>query len=176
MVRHYDTTQSAHNIIRKIMKNRPAALQIQQEMVEQGKPIDKTEAGATMNRESLEQRKRHEAELTRIREEMAQALKEKDKEGRRELEEAKATLQKQMKKLEKDREEMAAKYAAEKAKTNARMSEIERKVKERPGPAASGPPDPRRNPPRRAVAGASRDPSAMIACVPESPSPVETTS
>jgi len=108
-------------------------------MVEQGKPIGKTEAGETVNKESLEQSKRHEAELVKIREEMAQALKEKDEEGRRELEEARATLQDQMKRLEKDREEMAAKYVAERARTEAWMREMVQKAKDRADAVATDP-------------------------------------
>jgi len=139
MVRHYNTPQSAHDVVRKIVKNSRVVLQIQHEMVKQGKPIGRTGAGEAVNKESLEQSKRHEAELVKIREEMAQALKEKDEEGRRELEEAKAALQEQMKRLEQDREEMAAKYAAERARMEAWMRVMERKVKNRPSTATMVP-------------------------------------
>ena len=45
LLRHENTVGSAHTIIRQVMKNHPAALQIQQELVDQGKEISETAAG-----------------------------------------------------------------------------------------------------------------------------------
>ena len=42
IVRHYDTPESAHDIIRGIMKNHPAMLQIQREFVDEHKDIINT--------------------------------------------------------------------------------------------------------------------------------------
>ena len=101
MVRHYDTPQSAHDIIRGVMKKqRSVVLQIQHELVDQHKNLASTAAGHTINREFHELAKQHEAEMKRIREEMMQALKERDEEIRRELEEETRRLQEQVEKIE----------------------------------------------------------------------------
>jgi len=50
MVRHHNTAQSAQDIIRVIMKNRPVVLQIQRELVDEHKDIVDTAAGEAVNR------------------------------------------------------------------------------------------------------------------------------
>ena len=67
MVRHLGTTGSAHNIIRKIINNNPVALQIQRELVDEGKNTIDTAAGESINQELKEQIKRHKAELDNSR-------------------------------------------------------------------------------------------------------------
>ena len=44
LVRHHDTTESAYNILRMIMKNHPVALKIQRELVYENNDIIDTEA------------------------------------------------------------------------------------------------------------------------------------
>ena len=100
MVRHHNTIQSAHDIIRRIMENRPVALQIQRELVDQRKDITDTAAGVAVNEELTELIKRHQAELGGLREEMEQALKERDTEMRQELEEERRKLREERRKLE----------------------------------------------------------------------------
>ena len=129
MVRHYNTVQSAHDIIRRIMANRPVVLQIQRELVDEHKDIVDTAAGEAVNRELNEQIRRHQAELKVVQGEMIQALKEKDEETRRELEEETKKLREQMEKIKKDSEGMASRYSAEKAETEAKMKEMERKAR-----------------------------------------------
>ena len=129
MVRHNKTAQSAHDIIRMIMKNRPAVLQIQRELVDEHKDIVDTAAGEAVNKELNEQIRRHQAELKTIQEEMRQALKEKDEETKRELEEETRKLQEQMEKVKRDSEGMASNYAAEKVRMETKMKEMEREAK-----------------------------------------------
>ena len=124
IVRHHNTTKSAHNIIRKIMKNRPVVLQIQRELVDEHKNIVDTAAGEAVNRELNEQIRRHQVELKGLREEM-RALKQKDKEARRELEEQARRAREQMERIKKDWDGMAAKYTVEKKRMEAKMKEIE---------------------------------------------------
>ena len=69
MVRYHDTVQSAHDIIRMIMKNRPIALPIQRELVTEQKGVIDTTAGKVINRESEGQIRRYQAELESLREE-----------------------------------------------------------------------------------------------------------
>ena len=98
MARHHNNTQSAHNIVRRIMKNRPEVLQIQRELVDEQKDIVDTAAGQAINRELNEQIRRHQAELKILQGGM-QALEEKDEEVRQEPEEGRRKLQEQMEEI-----------------------------------------------------------------------------
>ena len=124
IVRHYNTAQSAHDVILRIMRNHPLVLQIQRELVDEHKDILDTAAGEAVNRELNEQIRRHQAEMKAVREEMMQALKEKDEEARKELEEETRKLQQQMENIKRDSEGMAANYAAEKERMEAKMREM----------------------------------------------------
>ena len=130
MVRHYNTLESAHDIIRKIMDNQPAVLQIQRELVDEGKDIGDTAAGEMVDRELRELIKRHQVELEEVRGEMAQALKEKDEEMKQRLEETRRDLQEKVGKIEKGLETMTANYKAEKGRAEARMREMEEEAKQ----------------------------------------------
>ena len=93
IARHYNTVQSAHDIIRGIIRNQPAPLQIQREIVDEGKGILNTAAGEAINSELNAQIRRHQAELKAMRREMERALREKDEETRQELEKETLRLQ-----------------------------------------------------------------------------------
>ena len=129
MARHSNTEQSAHDILRKILRNRPVVLQIQRELVDERKDITHTSAGETINKELSELIKRHQASLDELREEMEQALKKKDEETRQELEEDKRRLQEEMTKIREGSEAMASNYTEEKQKTEARMKKMEQEAK-----------------------------------------------
>ena len=131
MVRYHNTAESAHNIIRMVMGNRPVALQIQRELVDERKDITDTAAGESINPELKKQIRQHQAELKGLRDEMAQALKEKDEEMRRKLEEQQRKLDEWMEKITKASERMAANYAAEKERIEARMTKMEQEAKKR---------------------------------------------
>ena len=130
MARHHNTPQSAYGIIRKIMKNHPVPLQIQRELVDERKDIINTAAGESLNQEFKEQIERHEVRLKELRDEMMEALREKDEEMRRELEEAKEVLEKMVENIKKASEGMAANYATEKEKMEVRMKEMELEAKQ----------------------------------------------
>ena len=129
LARHHNTTRSSHDIIRRIMKNDPAPLRIQQELVDEGKNIKDTAAGEAVNEELNMLIRRHQAEMSSLREEMRQALKEKDEETRRELEEETRRIKEQMDRMRVESETMAAKYNEERKKmenTVQRMQEQSR--------------------------------------------------
>ena len=132
LIRHHDTAQSAHDIIRKIFSNHklPVVLQIQRELVDERKGIIETSAGKAVSRELVEQAKRHRAELEKIEEGMRRAMEEKNEEMRQELEEERRNLQEQVKRIEKESKEMALNYAVEKERMEAKMREMERESKE----------------------------------------------
>ena len=129
MARHNNTIQSTHSIIRRIMENHPVTLQIQWELVGEHKDIVDTMAGRAINQELNEQMRRHQTKLKVVQEEMAQALKEKDKETRQEMEERMRELQEQMEVIKKNSEGVASSYAAEKERMEARMKEMELEVR-----------------------------------------------
>jgi chromosome segregation ATPase len=129
LARHQNTVQSAHDIIRRIMKNRPLVLQIQDELVNQHKDIIDTAAGEAVNKELNAQIRRHQAELKAVQEEMQKALKEKDDETRQELEEETRKLQEQMNKIKMDSEGMASNYLQEKKKTEDAMKEMQEQAR-----------------------------------------------
>ena len=54
MIRHDNTIESAHNIIRGICKNSPSALAIQLETVQQRRTLSATSAGIALHAELLE--------------------------------------------------------------------------------------------------------------------------
>ena len=65
--RHHDTTESAHRIIRGILNNRRAPLQVQRELVDEERVFDQTTVGAEIRREVSESTKALEEEIEELR-------------------------------------------------------------------------------------------------------------
>ena len=128
LVRHHNTTQSAHDILRKIVKNHPVALQIQRELVDERKDIIDTAAGESINAELKEQIRRHQADLKKSLEKMMPALKAKDEEMKQELEDKKRELEEKVTKIKQSSERTTANYAAEKKMVD-RIREMEEEAK-----------------------------------------------
>jgi len=129
MVRHQNTEKSAHNIIRMIMENRPAVLQIQRELVDERKNIINTAAGEAVNKELKEQIRKHQEEWQAAQDQMIQALKEKDEQTRQEMAEETRRLREEMDKMRKDSKGMTSKYANEKRKMKGKLREVELEAK-----------------------------------------------
>ena len=70
MMRHENTRDSAHHILLQIIDNHPLPLRIQRELVDQGKDISQTAAGAELNRELMEQIQVHKREMRELEREM----------------------------------------------------------------------------------------------------------
>ena len=130
LARHHNTAESAHDIIRSIMKNRPMALQIQRELVDEKKNIIDTAAGEAVNKELNEHIRRHQAELKVIQEEMKQALKDKDEETRKELEEETRKLKEQMDKMGRDSAGMESNYLEEKRRMDEAVRQMQEQVRQ----------------------------------------------
>jgi hypothetical protein len=130
IARHYNTITSAHDIIRRIMTNRPIALQIQRELVDEGRNIADTAAGQAVNRELNEQIERHKAELKAVQEEMLRAFERRDEETRRELEEEKHKIQEEINKVKMDSEGMAASYNEEKRRMEEAMRQMQEEARQ----------------------------------------------
>ena len=129
MARHHNTTESAHDIIKMVMKSPPVVLQIQRELVDERREITHTSAGEIINQELNERIRKHRASLNDVQEEMEQALRRKDEETRKELEEQEQELQEEIKRIEEDSEGMASHYAEEKLEVEARMKGVEQEAK-----------------------------------------------
>ncbi|KAF9650766.1 hypothetical protein BDM02DRAFT_3111513 [Thelephora ganbajun] len=130
LARHRNTAESAYYTIRCIMKNQPTALQIQRELVDEGKDIIDTAAGEAVNKELNEQIRRHQVELKAVQEEMLKALKEKDEETRQELEEETRKLQEQMNRIKTDSEGMASNYQEEKRRMEEAMKQMQEQARQ----------------------------------------------
>ena len=126
LARHHNTTKSAHDIIRCIMKNQPIALQIQRELVDEGKGFADTAAGRVVNDDVNGQVRRHQAEIKAVQEEILRARKENDEDKRRELEEERRKIQEKINQMRAESEGMADGFNEEKR----RMEETMRRIQE----------------------------------------------
>ncbi|KAG0705707.1 P-loop containing nucleoside triphosphate hydrolase protein, partial [Suillus ampliporus] len=70
LLRHEGSLESAHTILRYLINSHPATLRIQQEIVNEHKPIEKTAAGSELRRALDEQAESHKEEILSLRAEM----------------------------------------------------------------------------------------------------------
>lgn len=87
MVRHDNTTSSAHHIIREIIGFPPTALQIQVETVDQQKSLAQTDAGQDLKDELERQAVKHKHELDGLKSEMEELMSTKDAQHKTEIDE-----------------------------------------------------------------------------------------
>ncbi|TFY83409.1 hypothetical protein EWM64_g596 [Hericium alpestre] len=130
MVRHSNTVNSAHDILRLLINNDPMALRIQHELVDQHLDIAETAAGAMLSRELLDQARKHQEQLLQLQAEMEEAIRKKDEETRNELAEESGKLQTEMQKIQTDSQQLAEEHEAEKVETERRMREMQDKMRE----------------------------------------------
>ena len=107
LCRHTNTPESAQAILRRILKNEPLVLKIQHELIDQGKDIRRTGAGAELNREIREVVEKYQREIRELEERVRQAIEERDEESWKELE--KRGIQDEMEKLRRDSAKMESK-------------------------------------------------------------------
>jgi len=122
--RHSNTPESAREIVRKILDNRPLALKIQHELIDQRKDIGETGAGKELKREICLAVVEYGRGIAEVEESMQKAIEEEDEQSREELEEEKRKMQEEMEKLRKDLEDMESRF--EKARR-----EMEERIKAR---------------------------------------------
>lgn len=103
LFRHDNTIESAHKVIQHLLHKTPMVLTIQRELVDEKKRVFETKAGAALLGEIAELEKKHQEELRKLDEEMAEVMGQHDEEARLEIEEAKRELFEQQKKLEEER-------------------------------------------------------------------------
>ena len=129
MVRHHNTEQSAHDVIRRIINNHPVVLQIQREIVDEHKDVANTAAGEAVNTELTEETKRHEAALAAMREETMRALEEKHERAKQVLEEETRSLEMVMCIIAEDSEEIILEYIQQLEWAEMKMKHMEAQVK-----------------------------------------------
>ena len=128
MVRHYNTTKSAHMIIRGFVEKHTLALQIQRELEDERKQMVSTSGGEPLG--LGEQIRRYQAEREKLRKEMMQAFKAKDEETRRKLEEAERVLEGKVNDLKGLEQELSRGHQAELKKLQEEMQKLKVKDKQ----------------------------------------------
>ncbi|PCH42100.1 hypothetical protein WOLCODRAFT_101533 [Wolfiporia cocos MD-104 SS10] len=98
MRRHDGSRESALNILCELLENHEEVLQVQDEMVDQLRPIPETQAGAELNRVLERMQQRHQAEIARMQQEMQEDLERVTRELQR--------LRKQLEQVEREREKL----------------------------------------------------------------------
>ena len=125
VARHENTLPSAKRIIRLILDNDPLPLQIQMELVEEGKDFSETSAGDALTRELNARIKKYEEEVRTLREEMERAIKGKEEEIRGELEIEMQKMRTVIARLENDATGLTANYNNERERLEARLTRVE---------------------------------------------------
>jgi len=115
LCRHYDTTESAHQVIRAILDNHREALQVQRELVDEQREFDRTTVGEEISREVDEHVRRLEREVNELQTEL-DTVRGREKETRSEREAEIAELREKIKKLTNGSRNMNADYKKMKAK------------------------------------------------------------
>lgn len=99
MERFQDDRDSALRILLQLVDRPPEVLQIQTELVDNGRDLIDTTAGNTVNEEIVSMQKKYQAEVAQIQKEMIAALAEKDLEVQEALEESKRSFERKIEKL-----------------------------------------------------------------------------
>ena len=130
IARHENTATSAQNIICRVLDNHPLPLRIQEELVNEHKDISETGAGEELNREINAQIKKHQGEMRVLKEEMQQAIRDKDEETKRELEIETQKMQREIARFENDAKRLESDYKSEKDKLEARLTQMEAEARQ----------------------------------------------
>lgn len=104
MLHHTNSPSSAQEILRDVVKKEPVVLQIQEEIVEQGKPIYETSAGVALLGDLAARQQRQLAQLQEMQRELEEAIEQQNESDRRELEEIEAGIKAKTAQLERDQE------------------------------------------------------------------------
>ncbi|RXW19774.1 hypothetical protein EST38_g6098 [Candolleomyces aberdarensis] len=112
MMMHHkeDTVDSAHGILRQILKNHPMALSIQTEIVDQHKNITETGAGMALDEKLAKLVEQYERKLKEQFEAAERARRERDEETRKEQLEEAERVRRLLEKLEEDKRNQAKQY------------------------------------------------------------------
>lgn len=138
MVRHDNTRQTAHAILRRVLRNHPLPLDIQHEMVDQGKDISETAAAAEIDRQLTELVEKHRRELEQVKAELREAIDAKDEQAKQELLEVKEELEARLRQTEHDRQRLSEEYAAEKKRADEAYQQMTKDLEKQQAALESG--------------------------------------
>lgn len=130
MVRHAASRESAHSILRNFVGKGPAVLQIQDEMVNQGKAVMQTAAGLELRRELDEQARKNKEEVERQRREAGVQAAAKEAERNRQVEEMRRRQTEVAELARQEQERIRAQQQAERARQEAERQEADRRLAE----------------------------------------------
>ena len=120
--RHDDTPESARAILRTVLNNTPAVLEIQRELIDDRKGIEQTGAGEELRGEMSRTLVKYQREIKELEKDVQGAMEEEDEGAREELEEEKRKLQEEMKELWKAMMEMKSTFEAARLEMEERIS------------------------------------------------------
>lgn len=124
MARFYGNRESAVGIASQLMSRQSIILELQTELIEQGKPLNQTVAGAYVNGDISELKAQHEQELREL-EKLRQTLQESDRAMKRQVQNDWAREQQRLKTAREDEDRLRRNVAAEV------REEIEKKTKQK---------------------------------------------
>ena len=123
LLRHYNTTESAHVIIRAILDNRRTALQVQQELVDERREFDRTTVGEEINREVEESTTRLRQRVGGLQDALAR-VRNREEETRMRLEAEIAGLRDQIRRHTEGVRDMNADYEGRRARAETRWAPL----------------------------------------------------
>ncbi|CCM01913.1 uncharacterized protein FIBRA_03984 [Fibroporia radiculosa] len=90
---HNNTLDSAREILRDLAGKDPKPLSIQIELITERKPVRQTAAGVALLGDLAEKERKHQEQIQELRKGIAEAIRQKDEEDRKDLEEARKRLE-----------------------------------------------------------------------------------
>lgn len=113
LLRHDNTTDAVHRILKEVISMKPLPLKIQEELVVEKRRLIDTDAAVYLEGELRVKAEEYKREIEELREEMREALSNMDLELEKELQRNKADLEDRLKKAKQEHESLSSQYAAE---------------------------------------------------------------
>jgi hypothetical protein len=132
IVRHSGSRESAMKIVDSIVKRQTTiVLDIQNDMVNKGLDLDETLAGQSLNRELIEQRKKHQQEMKILEADMRKAIAERDEESVEAIAQMQKEFQDKINQGNKDVQDLQASLENLKEERDREFKKIQDELKER---------------------------------------------
>lgn len=126
LLRHVGSLESTHNILHHLIDSDPTALRIQQEIVDEHKPIEHTAAGSELRYSLDEQADRHREEMRTLQADMEAAMRTRDEKNRAEFQKALEKKQQDyLRIMEQTSERIATEFVAERIRLEGRIQHME---------------------------------------------------
>ena len=126
-LRHVETVETAHAVIRAILGNHPLALQIQEELVDQQMEFSQTAAGQEIRRALDEHAEKLEDKIKELQSELEDAEK-KERETQQELEEEVRRLRERLDSVRSESMQLEARYQGQRNGTQDKTDELLREL------------------------------------------------